>query len=139
MKKLKVATILLFLLLIMIVSMPSRIYAGNVIWNPSSGHTAGEIVTEAGKFIQKGESNAESKISTKELQSLSNMIYNILLVTGIIIAIIVGLVMGIKFIMGSIEEKAQIKEMLIPYILGCVVVFGAFAIWQIVVNLLQTT
>lgn len=131
MRKLKVATIILFLLLI-IMSVPNQIYA-------SSTHTAGEIVSEAGKFIQKGEANAESKISTGELQNLSNMIYNILLVTGIIIAIIVGLVMGIKFIIGSIEEKAQIKEMLIPYILGCVVVFGAFAIWQIIVNLLQTT
>ena len=40
--------------------------------------------------------------------------------------------------MGSIEEKAEIKTMLIPYIIGCVVVFGAFTIWKIVVDILQS-
>ena len=133
MKKLKVTTILLFLLLI-IMSIPNQIYAAKKI-----EHTAGEIVTEAGNFINIGSQNANEKISPDELQKLSNTVYNILLVTGIIIAIIVGLIMGIKFIMGSIEEKAEIKGMIIPYIIGCIVVFGAFTIWQIVVNLLQNT
>lgn len=137
MKKLKVATILLTLVLI-IISALNPIYAANTI-QKTTGHTAGEIITEAGKFIEKGEANADSKISKGELTGLSDTVYKILLVTGIIIAIVVGLILGIKFIMGSIEEKAQIKEMLIPYIVGCVVIFGAFTIWEIVVNLLQTT
>lgn len=131
MRKLKVATIILFLLLT-IISVPNRIYA-------SSTHTTGEIIDGAGQFVKIGESNADSKLTTGELQNLSNTLYNILLVVGIIIAIVVGLVMGIKFIMGGIEEKAEIKAMVIPYIIGCVVIFGAFAIWQIVVNLLQST
>ena len=38
----------------------------------------------------------------------------------------------------EIEEKAEIKTMLIPYIIGCVVVFGAFTIWKIVVDILQS-
>lgn len=105
---------------------------------PESLHTAGEIMDEAGEFIDVGEQGANNKISEESLQNLSNTLYNILLVVGIIVAIIVGLVMGIKFIMGSIEDKAEIKTMLIPYVIGCVVVFGAFAIWQIVVNLLQS-
>ena len=69
---------------------------------------------------------------------MSDTLYNILLVVGIIVAIIVGLIMGIKFILGSLEEKAEIKTMIIPYIIGCVVVFGAFTIWQIVVDVLQS-
>jgi hypothetical protein len=47
----------------------------------------------------------------------------------------VGTVLGIKFMLGSIEEKAKIKEVLIPYILGCVVVFGAYGIWRLVITL----
>ena len=69
---------------------------------------------------------------------MSNTLYNILLVMGIIVAIMVGLFLGIKFIAGSIEEKAEIKGMVIPYIIGCVVVFGAFTIWKIIVDLLQS-
>ena len=37
--------------------------------------------------------------------------------------------------LGSIEEKAQVKEALIPFIIGCIVVFGAFGIWKIVTQI----
>jgi hypothetical protein len=32
----------------------------------------------------------------------------------------------------SVEEKAQVKEALIPYVAGCVVAFGSFGIWRLV-------
>lgn len=104
----------------------------------SGKHTAGEIIDEAGSFIDIGKQNANDKIKQDDLKTLSDTLYNILLVVGIIAAIIVGLIMGIKFILGSLEEKAEIKAMIIPYIIGCVVVFGAFTIWQIVVDVLQS-
>lgn len=129
MKKLKVAVVLL-LLLITILTLPNDIYA-------VSTHTAGNIIAGAEGFVTEGKEEANSKIQPDNLKGMSNTLYNILLVVGIVVAIIVGLIMGIKFIMGGIEEKAEIKNMLIPYIIGCVVVFGAFTIWQIVVNLLQ--
>ena len=64
------------------------------------------------------------------------MLYNALLIIGIIIAVIVGTILGIKFMIGSVEEKADIKKLLIPYIVGCIVVFGAFGIWKLVVTIL---
>lgn len=103
-----------------------------------AAHTAGEIIDEAGSFIDKGKQNADSKIDPNDLKDMSDTLYNILLVVAIIAALIVGLIMGIKFLLGSLEEKAEIKTMIIPYIIGCVVAFGAFTIWQIVVDLLQT-
>lgn len=103
----------------------------------TTSHSAGEIVEEGKKFIEIGESG-ESKIDSSDLKNLSNTLYTILLVIGIVIAIIVGLILGIKFIMGSIEEKAEIKTMIIPYVIGCVIVFGAFTIWKIVVDILQS-
>ena len=30
--------------------------------------------------------------------------------------------------------QAKIKELLLPYIVGCIVVFGTFAIWKIVIT-----
>ena len=116
---------------------PSSIIDDSKVEQPID-HTVGEIIDEAGKFIDAGKSGADSKINPTDLKEMSDTLYNILLVVGIIIAILVGLIMGIKFIMGSLEEKAEIKNMLIPYVIGCVVVFGAFTIWQIVVNLLQS-
>lgn len=38
----------------------------------------------------------------------------------------------------SAEDKAKVKEALIPYIVGCIVIFGAFTIWSIAVNMGQS-
>ena len=37
----------------------------------------------------------------------------------------------------GIEEKAEVKAMLVPYIVGCVILFGAFTIWKVVLTILQ--
>ena len=73
------------------------------------------------------------------IQDMSNLIYNILLIIGVVVAVIVGLIIGIKFMTGSVEEKAKVKETFVAYIAGCVVVFGAFTIWKVVVTIIQST
>ena len=52
-------------------------------------------------------------------------------------AVIIGMVIGIQFMTASVEEKAKIKESLVPYVVGCVVVFGAFGIWKLAVTVLS--
>ena len=63
--------------------------------------------------------------------------YNILLTIGIFVAVVVGGIIGIKLMTSSAEGKAEAKALLIPYVVGCVVVFGGFGIWKLVVTLLQ--
>ena len=65
-------------------------------------------------------------------------IYNIVLQIGVGLAVIVGIVLGVKFILSSVEGKAEVKKMLITYVVSCVVIFGSFGIWKIVVTILQT-
>ncbi len=76
-------------------------------------------------------------INEDGLKSTSDKIYNILTISGMIIAVIVGTILGIKFMVSSIEEKAKIKEILLVYIIGCVVLVGAFSLWKIIVNLMS--
>ena len=45
------------------------------------------------------------------------------------------LIEGIKLIKEAVEEKAKIKELMVPYIVGCIVMFSAFTIWKIVVTI----
>ena len=71
------------------------------------------------------------------LNAFSRNIYNILLTIGIVVAVLTGAIIGIKYMLGSVEEKADIKGLLIPYIAGCVIIFGSFAIWKLIVTLLQ--
>ena len=100
-------------------------------------HTAGEIIEEANSFIEEGESS-ESGISEENLQKLSSTIYNILLVVGISLAVVIAAVLGLKFITGGVEAQVEVKKALIPYIAGCIVIFGAFIIWKVVVQILNT-
>lgn len=139
MKKIKIMLIAL-MIFFSIITIVDPYYAWGKITKEErdGGHTADEIIEEGKSFIDTGKIKAEDKIKQDNLQKMSNTLYNILLVTGILIALIVGMILGIKFIMGGIEEKAEIKTMIIPYIVGCVVVFGAFTIWKIVVDILQS-
>ena len=102
-----------------------------------ASHTAGEVITDADSFINKGQSGANSVIGQDKLKALSDTIYNILLVVGIVAAVIVGALLGIKFITEGVEGKAEVQKALIAYVIGCVIIFGAFTIWKIVVTILQ--
>ena len=35
---------------------------------------------------------------------------------------------------GGTEGQAKVKEMIIPFVVGCVIVFGAFGIWKIALS-----
>lgn len=94
-----------------------------------------DVFTDGDSFIQKGTSelNKNNIIDGENLKDASTTIYNILLGVGIALSVIIISILGIKFMMGSVEEKAEVKETLVPFIVGCVVVFAAFAIWKIFV------
>ena len=44
-------------------------------------------------------------------------------------------VIGIKYIMGSVEDKAEYKKTLKPYVIGAVLVFGITNILGIIQNM----
>ena len=102
----------------------------------AAGGNTGDIVSEAGEFINVGK-NENSPINENTLKHGSSTLYNVLLAIGIAVALIWGLVLGVQFVTGSLEDKADIKKGLIPYIIGCVIIFGAFGIWRLVINLLE--
>ncbi len=99
----------------------------------SSGIKVDDTIDQADKFIDAGEKNP---IDNWKLKILSSSIHGILLTAGVIVAIIIGLIIGIKFMVGSVEEKADVKKLLVPYLVGCVVVFGSLGIWAAIVEIL---
>lgn len=104
--------------------------------DPVEGVTLGDIIKGANNFLSLGGQNGD-RISDQNLKTLSNNLYNILFGVGILIAFIIGGILGIKFMTEGVEGKAEVKNMLVPYIVGCVVLFGSFTIWKIVVTILQ--
>lgn len=100
---------------------------------PLKVNAVSDMFKDADNFLAAGES-PKTVIDEKKLQSTSNTIYKWLMTLAICVAVIIGAIIGIQFITGSIEGKAKIQEALVPYIIGCIVVFGAFFIWRTLVN-----
>ena len=98
---------------------------------------ASEIFSSGENFIKEGEGQ-NLPIGTGSIKDTSDQIYNILLIVGVAITVIVGAILGVQFMMGSMEDKAKIKESLIPFTIGSIVIFGAFGIWKIIASLLQS-
>ena len=70
-----------------------------------------------------------------EVTDISNKIIGVITTIGVVVAVIVLLVLGIKYMMGSASEKAEYKKTMIPYLIGAVLIFGASAITKVVVAL----
>ena len=119
--------------IILLITFLLLLFSGN--YSQTNAAALSNMVSGADNFIQDGQ--ASSQIDNEDIHNLSDSIYNILLIIGTIIAMIVGVVLGIQFITGSVEAKSKVKEALIPYVVGCIVIFGAFGIWKLAITILQ--
>ena len=96
-----------------------------------------DIMNNGNSFLNAG-SESSTMIDQNDLKSLSNFISGVLLTIAIGVTVITGAIMGLNFITQSIEEKAKVKESMVPWIIGIIVSFGAFTIWEGAVNLFQS-
>lgn len=69
------------------------------------------------------------------IQGAGNKILTIITTIGIVISVVMLIVLGIKYMMGSTEEKAEYKKSLMPYVIGAGVLFAASSIAQIIYTL----
>lgn len=63
----------------------------------------------------------------QDFTTTGNKILGVIRVVGIFAAVAILMVVGVKYMMGSAEEKAEYKKVMIPYIIGAVLLFGASA------------
>lgn len=75
-----------------------------------------------------------STTGTEEISTVGNKIVQIISTIGSILSVIVIIVLGIKYMMGSVEEKATYKRTLLPFLIGAAFIFAASTIASIVYN-----
>lgn len=92
-----------------------------------------DMISDAESFVGQG----DIKYNDTALQNFSKTFYNIMLTVGVFVAVIVGSILGIKIMLASAEERADAKKMLIPYVVGCFIIFGGFGIWKLVLTILE--
>jgi len=128
----KIILVLIFSLISCII-FTSTVYAEETesAETESRAQTLDQMLSSADAFLETGSDDA---IETGKLKETSDYIYNTLLVIAVAVAVIVGAYLGVKFMLETAEDKAKIKESLIPFVVGCFIIFGAFGIWKIVVE-----
>jgi len=80
------------------------------------------------------------KGTTGDSEYLAEKVGNILgiiQVVGTILSVIMLIIIGIKYMIGSVEEKAQYKETLKPYIIGAFILFTGTLLPQIIYEFSQ--
>lgn len=60
-------------------------------------------------------------------------------VIGIIVSVVTLILIGIKFMTGSIEEKAEYKKSMIPYLIGVFIFLTITQLLNIVVKIIEGT
>ena len=114
-----ISTILLVTMLLATIA--STVYAAD------AGATLDKIIN--------GVENGGQNVNGTAIQNIGGNVVTIVQVVGIVIAIVILLVIGIKYMIGSAEEKAEYKKTMIPYIVGAVLIFAGTSIVRVIYSM----
>lgn len=72
--------------------------------------------------------NPGSVDSNNEVVGMGQKIMTLIQVLGIVLSVIILAFLGIKYMVGSPEEKGEYKKSMIPYIIGAILIFASTSI-----------
>lgn len=75
---------------------------------------------------------------TGSVQNVGSRILGIVRVVGTIVAVAMLIVLGIKYMMGSAEERAEYKKTLFPYFIGAILIFAATTLADMIYSWAQS-
>lgn len=93
------------------------------------------INEKAKGFIKKG--SEKETISQSKVEQDMLPLARILMGIAVLVLLSVGAILGVKYMISGANERANIKERLIWYVVSAVLIFGAVAIFNIVINILN--
>ncbi len=83
------------------------------------------ISTSVFAITPKDMTGSDTVTGAEDIQKAGNSIIGILQTVGVVLSVVVLIIIGIKYMMGSAEEKAEYKKTMIPYIVGAALIFTA--------------
>lgn len=111
-KSMKIFSVLLMVMLLV------SFMASNVF-----GQTPSSVITDIEGKVNASTVNIEGDIVTK-IGDIIKLIRN----ASAIIAVVLVVIIGVKYMMSSLEQKAELKKSFVPLIIGIVLVVSATSI-----------
>lgn len=98
------------------------------LYNSSDNADDNEETEESGEMLinpnnYKPDSTVSPQNSNK-VRNIGNDIIGLLQIIGTILSVTVLIVLGIKYMLGSVEERAEYKKSMMPYLIGAIMIFG---------------
>ena len=105
--------------------------SNNIFVGTTSAKSFTEIISESSQFVKpSGTPPITIESAAIDLQPLTNVLFTI----ATTVLVIVGLVLGIKYMMSEPNDKSKIKEKVIWYFIAIILVYAGVAIAQLVAN-----
>lgn len=82
--------------------------------------------------------NPGNNTGSAKLSNIGNKVLGILNFVGAFVAVAMLMIIGVKFMTASIEEKAKYKSTMFPYILGAILLFSGTTFLNVVYKLVIT-
>ena len=114
-------------LLIVIMSITNVSFAADAI--DEKNMTGFDVIDNLAEWI------VDNDITSEKIQSRAQIVMGIVNVVGVISSVVVLMILGIKYMSSSIEEKAEYKKTFIYYVLGAVLLFVAPTLANIIYNI----
>ena len=70
-----------------------------------------------------------------EVVDAAGIIVSVIRTLGIIVSVIVLLIIGIKYMVGSVEERADYKTSMRPYLIGVLIFFGLSQFLAVIIDI----
>lgn len=119
-KKIIIALIMMIMMIMMIamITEPYKVYATTI-------------------DVNAYKPNIEGVDSANRATTIANSITNILAVIGTVVSVAMLIVLGIKYMIGTVQEKADYKKTMGPYLVGAVMVFSITQILKIIASMVS--
>ena len=115
----KVSTILTILVLVCAIT-NTFVYAQSGIPNPGDYEPSGGT-------------------APTEVTNMFGTIASIIQTVGIVLSVAVIIVLGIKYMVGSAEARADYKKTMIPYLIGTILIFATGSILKLIYSLTENS
>lgn len=81
--------------------------------------------------------NPPDQAAVNHLTNIANPIIGTIKVVGIVVAVITLAVLGLKYMTGSVSEKAEYKKTMIPYLIGAFLVVATTQLIGVIIEIIS--
>lgn len=98
-----------------------------------SGGSSDQTVINPDDFKPGELTSSDTQTAFKSAGTIAKAIVYV----GLVISIVMIMVLGIKYMMGSVEERAEYKKTLVPVLIGTLLIFTTGTIVSIIWNIME--